>query len=275
MKLHEAIVELLINANMSMTTKQLADELNRTGLYEKKDGSALTAFQVHGRTRNYPQLFDRNGTVVSLKGEKPDSNFTDNLLVSPVIVEKTITHQTITCNEVEKRLMKNDQFLSAGIIDKKVPRVPGLYAILIKKPDALPEPFKSEMLRRGNRLIYIGIATTSLHQRMLNQELRAHGHGTLFRSLGAMLGYVPPYNSLNGKKNRRNYTFSCEDENRIIDWINEYLLVSWIELSNSLEEVETGLIIKYRPLLNIAKNPYAMKPLSVLRKRCVDVANGK
>jgi len=213
--------------------------------------------------------------VVSLKGKNPDSKFTDKLPVPQVIVEKTTTNQTFTNNEVEKWLMIDDQFLSAGIIDKKVPPVPGMYAIRIKNPDALPEPFKSEMLRRGNRLIYIGIATTSLHQRMLNQELRANGHGTFFRSLGAMLGYVPPYNSLNDKKNKRNYTFSNEDENRIIDWINEHLLVSWIEQSNSLEEVETGLIIKHKPLLNVAKNPYAMEALSALRKRCVEVANGR
>jgi len=275
MKLHEAIVEILTTANRSMTTQQLADELNRTGLYEKKDGSEITAFQVHGRTKKYPQLFDRNGTVVNLEGKKSDSKFTDKLPVPQVIVEKTTTNQTFANNEVEKRLMKDDQFLSARIIDMKVPRVPGMYAIRIKNPDALPEPFKSEMLRRGNRLIYIGIATTSLHQRMLNQELRANGHGTFFRSLGAMLGYVPPYNSLNDKKNKRNYTFSSEDENRIIDWINEYLLVSWIEQSNSLEEVETGLIIKHKPLLNVAKNPYAMEALSALRKRCVEVANGR
>ncbi len=42
---------------------------------------------------------------------------------------------------------------------------------------------------------------------MLGNELRARGHGTFFRSLGAVLGYLPPKGSLKGKSNQNNYTF--------------------------------------------------------------------
>ena len=66
MTLHEAIVKLLQQKGCSMTTRQIADELNRNGWYEKKDKSKITAFQIHGRTKNYPKLFDRNGTMISL-----------------------------------------------------------------------------------------------------------------------------------------------------------------------------------------------------------------
>jgi len=41
-------------------------ELNRRGLYAKKDRTQITDFQVHGRTKNYPKLFRREGTTVSL-----------------------------------------------------------------------------------------------------------------------------------------------------------------------------------------------------------------
>ncbi|NNV54112.1 DNA-deoxyinosine glycosylase [Panacibacter sp. KCS-6] len=52
-----------------MTTLQIADELNKNGWYQKKDGSAIQAFQIHGRTRNYANIFDRDGSTVSLIGQ--------------------------------------------------------------------------------------------------------------------------------------------------------------------------------------------------------------
>lgn len=64
--LHEAIRIVLEDAGGSMTTREIAAELNRRGLYTKKDGTEITDFQVHGRTKNYPNLFHREGTTVSL-----------------------------------------------------------------------------------------------------------------------------------------------------------------------------------------------------------------
>ncbi len=52
-----------------MTTQQIADELNKNGWYQKKDGSTIEAFQIHGRTRNYANIFDRDGSKVSLIGQ--------------------------------------------------------------------------------------------------------------------------------------------------------------------------------------------------------------
>ncbi len=176
--------------------------------------------------------------------------------------------------ELEELLMNEPSFKSAKTIDLNVPKVPGLYCIKIKNMDALLAPFNTELKNRKHNIIYIGIATKSLNKRMLNQELRANGHGTFFRSLGAVLGYQPPFNSLAGKKNKRNYKFSDSDETKIINWINENLLINWIEQNSNLEEIETALIFKYKPLLNIAKNLVAMRELSRLRKMCVEVANG-
>src|SRR5690606_14631135 len=47
----------------------IADELNKNGWYQKKDGSTIQAFQIHGRTRNYANIFDRDGSTVSLIGQ--------------------------------------------------------------------------------------------------------------------------------------------------------------------------------------------------------------
>ena len=49
-----------------MTTRQIADELNKNGWYKKKDNSAIQAFQIHGRTTNYANIFERDGSTVSL-----------------------------------------------------------------------------------------------------------------------------------------------------------------------------------------------------------------
>ncbi|MBW6504929.1 winged helix-turn-helix domain-containing protein [bacterium] len=66
MTLHEAIKVVLEGADRPMSTREIAAELNRRGLYAKKDGTEITDFQVHGRTKNYPKLFRREGTTVSL-----------------------------------------------------------------------------------------------------------------------------------------------------------------------------------------------------------------
>lgn len=66
MTLHNAIKKILQNKGQRMTTKEIADELNKNGLYKKRDQTEITDFQVHGRTKNYPSIFKRNGVIVSL-----------------------------------------------------------------------------------------------------------------------------------------------------------------------------------------------------------------
>lgn len=50
----------------AMTTNEIAAELNKNKWYQKKDGSKVTSFQIHGRTKNYTLLFFRKGSTVSL-----------------------------------------------------------------------------------------------------------------------------------------------------------------------------------------------------------------
>jgi len=84
MTLHEAIEKLLRQTGRPMTTQQIADELNKNGWYQKKDGSKIQAFQIHGRTKNYANIFDRDGSTVSLIGQ------TDTKL-KPATTEKSKT----------------------------------------------------------------------------------------------------------------------------------------------------------------------------------------
>jgi len=68
MVLHEAMVKLLQQTGQPMTTQQIADELNKNGWYKKKNGSKIIAYQIFGRAENYPHLFTRNGSMISLLG---------------------------------------------------------------------------------------------------------------------------------------------------------------------------------------------------------------
>jgi hypothetical protein len=66
--LHEEIANILRGRSSAwMSTQEIADLVNARGRYRKKDGSTVTDFQVHGRTKNYPDLFDRDGSRVRLK----------------------------------------------------------------------------------------------------------------------------------------------------------------------------------------------------------------
>ncbi|HWP00622.1 MAG TPA: hypothetical protein VNL74_08365 [Methylococcus sp.] len=66
--LHEEIVSIFVEFGAAwMTTKEIADAVNRRGRYHKRDGSPVTAFQIHGRTKNYPHLFERDGSRVGLR----------------------------------------------------------------------------------------------------------------------------------------------------------------------------------------------------------------
>ncbi len=272
MTLHEAIEKLLWQTGRSMTTQQIADELNKNGWYQKKDGSAIGPFQIHGRTRNYSNIFDRDGSTVLLIGQPTAKSITPKIEKQVQAIRGPQVSPFDTTQFAEM-LMHEKNFKRAAEIDNLVPHKSGLYCIRINDINKLPKPFNTLLADRKHDIIYIGIATKSLNRRFLNQELRANGHGTFFRSIGALLGHRPPKGSLVSKKNKRNYKFAAVDEQKIIDWINTHLNVSWIEFSGDFETLETALLNKHRPLINIAKNPSALKELSELRKICVQIAN--
>ena len=65
--LHEETARILRqHGNRWMSTQEIVDAVNAAGNYRKRDGSAVTAFQIHGRTKNYTQLFERDRSKVRL-----------------------------------------------------------------------------------------------------------------------------------------------------------------------------------------------------------------
>jgi hypothetical protein len=66
--LHEEIARVLTERGNTWThVADVARAVNDAGGYEKGDGSAVSEFQVHGRTKNYSTLFERDGQRVRLR----------------------------------------------------------------------------------------------------------------------------------------------------------------------------------------------------------------
>ena len=179
-------------------------------------------------------------------------------------------------NEIDKELI-NTPFLTINELEagRKVPDSPGIYCIKMRKGVLFPFDY-GEIREDG--IIYIGKASQSLKDRLWKEELNHQRPATFFRSIGAMLGFLPPKGSLIGKKNTRNYNykFSIEDTEKIKTWMKESLLVKFISLPQArLEAVESALIKKLKPLVNIKHNPCASDELKKARKKCVDWAKTK
>lgn len=267
MTLHAAIEQLLEREKRKMTPVEIADLLNKKNWYSKKDGSAIKSSQIGARVNNYPHLFDKEGSFISLKSN------TGVQKIKVTTGKKKINKCENSLNPglALKVLMNEKNFKSAGAIDGDLPDHPGLYCLRIANLNNLPTKFLDVLKSRKHNIIYIGLASQSLCKR-LNQELRAKGHGTFFRSMGAVLGFLPEKGSLVGKLNQNNYKFSKEHEKEIIKWINENLMVNWVPMEESLAAIELNLLKEYSPLLNIAGNPGALNHLRELRENCKRIA---
>jgi hypothetical protein len=67
--LHKAMERVLRSApNRRMTARQLANEVGRLGLYQRRDGAHAPYSQILARARKYPRLFDVDRDGVGLRG---------------------------------------------------------------------------------------------------------------------------------------------------------------------------------------------------------------
>lgn len=161
---------------------------------------------------------------------------------------------------------------TAAEADGLVPLGPGYYAIFIDTPHSLPDPFSALLHQRATRLIYIGIAKRSLHERLLRQDLLHRKPSTFFRGIGAILGFRPTRGALFGKINQNNYTFSTPDTDKIVNWIKQHVSVSWMEAETALEHTEQLLICEFATIINTDHNPDPVVQLSELRVICRQLA---
>jgi hypothetical protein len=67
--LHEAMQRVLTASGHPMTARELADAINRQGLYQRRDGDPLDSGQVHARVHRYSKLFRSDRGQIDLRLE--------------------------------------------------------------------------------------------------------------------------------------------------------------------------------------------------------------
>ncbi len=175
-------------------------------------------------------------------------------------------------SEVVRRLMESRRLRPAEA-EGSLPDEPGIYALFVDEPASLPEPYAGVLRQRIGNLLYIGKARDSLRRRAYEEEMRHKRAATFFRSLGAVLGYLPEPGSLVGKANQMNYRFSSADTERIFVWIDRHLSATAVTMdAHLLDESEKTIIGATQPLLNLQNNPLKLAELELARSRCIAVA---
>lgn len=168
-------------------------------------------------------------------------------------------------DDIKDLLISNTIF--AKNAELHIPDTPGVYCIMIRDVDLLPDPFRTELKTRNHNILYVGQASVSLLKRLVYHDLRHKSPASFFRSIGAVLGYRPL------KGTSKNYKFSLEDTIKIVTWINENLLLGWYIIDRELiDRTEKALINELTPIINIKDNPNKLKHLQELRKQCRQLA---
>ena len=161
--------------------------------------------------------------------------------------------------------------------------LPGIYAIftnsglLANIPDPIP----------NDKIIYIGKTEKSQRSRDANTHFSSGktGSSTLRRSIGALfreqMKLIPiPRSEIDIIKGRKSlFKFDPDSEEKITDWMRSELSLSFYEYprkKNEIKLLETQLIHRLTPMLNLSKNPDNpyKNLISNLRKECGAIAYG-
>jgi hypothetical protein len=155
---------------------------------------------------------------------------------------------------------------------EQIPDSSGNYIVCLRKDSKLPDiGIEFEMKPyQGFKVIYTGIAGTSLRKRDFRQHFTGNnaGSSTLRKSIGSLFGYskiARDKNASNGKTK-----FNISDEIKLSGWMMKNLLL-YVKTNSNPDELENELITILNPPLNLSKNKNFInqefrKKLSELRK---------
>lgn len=129
----------------------------------------------------------------------------------------------------------------------ELPDKKGFCIICIKDKNNLPERMidLEYNVYRDYPVLYIGTTTSLKKRRLFNGTGR---NSTLRKSLGSILELEREYYR-DGK-----YKFVKKDEEHLSKWINDNLIMFYSTNVESLVDIESYLINKYNPPLNLRKN---------------------
>jgi len=156
---------------------------------------------------------------------------------------------------------------------EKIPDRPGNYILCLRRGSKLPpcmgiEPTCTTF--EGLDVIYTGISNNSLRRRDYHKHFGNNaGQSTLRKSLGVLFGYkqIPRDKSILSGKTK----FCLEDEKRLTEWMQNNLVLFYLDHSNC-KQIEGKLINHYNPPLNLRDNHNTVnlefrKQLSQLRRK--------
>ena len=250
------LMTLRENSTSKSEQKKLRDKMRKIGFYGGDD------FEIYDcKVADLETLISTGRIKVIGNNLIPKSEYISN--VKEPAKEKIATDFA----SVEEELIKGNFQSVSSLSADAIPNESGIYCIKLREGSTLPSKFGKI---REHRIIYIGKASISLRKRLWEEELNHKKAATFFRSIGAMLNYLPE-GSFGGKPT--NYKFSDKDTDAIRKWMKQSLRVNFIKVKETeIISIEDALIKKYTPLVNISKNPKASEELKKARQRCVDYA---
>ena len=146
----------------------------------------------------------------------------------------------------------------------KYPDEKAFYIICVRDKSVLPETLRNLEYKtfRGMPVAYVGITSSLKGRRHFNGTAR---NSTLRKSLGNILGLER--HIYDDKK----YKFASKDEAVLSSWIETHLLMYYSTETVELDEIESYLISRFEPPLNLDKNSSTSnrdfrRKLSELRK---------
>lgn len=246
--LHEEIAAILAESDEEwMTTSSIASRVNVRGRYQKSDGSPVTPYQIHGRTKSYPKLFERDGSRVRLRVRSPGGavgrtspRFTPQRAPDDLVAE--------ALEALLRPGRKADDALTVA------PVGPGLYAVTASAEGRADLGFDDSV-----SFLYVGKAEDSLAARDLDQHFATGqtGRSTLRRSLAALLAKnldlrAMPRNPHNPRHFDR-YALEGAGDRRLTSWMRAQLLVAYWPAPDGvvLRPVEIDVIQRFAPALNL------------------------
>lgn len=250
----ERLITLRENSTSKSEQKKLRDKMRKIGFYGGDD------FGINDcKVADLERLISIGRIKVIGNNLITKSEYISN--VKEPAKEKIATDFA----SVEEKLIKGDFKSVSSLSADAIPNESGIYCIKLREGSTLPSKFGKI---REDRIIYIGKASISLRKRLWEEELNHKKAATFFRSIGAMLNYLPE-GSFGGKPT--NYKFSNKDTDAIRKWMKQSLRVNFIKVKETeIISIEDALIKKYTPLANISRNPKASEVLKNVRLHCID-----
>lgn len=246
--------------------KSIRNAIRKIGFYYSDYSDSKKGYTVD----DFDYLIQSGQITINSKLESVISGRSDSLQ-SGKIHRNDFQKKPVNLSKILEQLLSEENFQNYDNLDPNKLSQTGFYCVKLKEKSSLPEKYDRILAKRAHRYIYIGKAEKQSLAGRLGQEIKHVSPGTFFRSIGAVLGYLPIQGHLVDKANQNNYKFSREDTSSIVEWLITNVEISIVNHSGDFE-VEKYLIRDVKPLLNDAHNPLSLDELRIDKALCRAIA---